>query len=110
MLYVLKYQRQDAYEDNENQDYFYVLLDEFDISQEVSGERYQSGPEHGADETKDDKLAEVHFSNTCNCSDESAHYRHKACHDNRTGSVLLEEGMGLVDIFLLEESRVRAFE
>ena len=110
MLYVLKYQRQDAYEDNENQDYFYVLLDEFDISQEVSGERYQSGPEHGADETKDDKLAEVHFSNTCNCGDESTHYWHKAGHHDRTGSILLEEGMRLFDIFFLEEAGVRAFE
>ena len=110
MLYVLKYQRQNAYEDDENQNYFNVRFDEFDISQEVSGQGYQSGPEHRTDETKDDKLAEVHFPNTGNRGDESTHYWHKARHDNRAGTVLLEEGMRLFDIFFPKQAGVRAFE
>ena len=103
MLDELDDDRQDAYDDNEDEDDLDVLLHEFHIAEEVARKGHETSPEHRTDRTKGKELSKVHLADPGDRGDERAHDRDESGEDDRPGTVPLEKGMRLVDVFALEK-------
>src|ERR671911_1926123 len=87
-----------------------VLLDHVDLAQEVAEQRDADRPQEAADHVERDERAVVHARDTGDDRGERAHDRDEPGQDDRLGAVLVEEGVRLLDVLLLEEARVGAAE
>ncbi len=83
-----------------------VLLDEVDLAQEVPEQRDPDGPQGPADHVERDEGAVVHAGHAGHDRGERAHDGHEPGQHDGLGAVAVEEGLGLVDVVLLEEPGV----
>jgi len=94
------------YDDDHDRDVDLVAEAGEGLAEEDPGGDHDRHPEHGADGTPGEEALAVHPAGTRDQGDERAHDRDEAADDQCLVAVLVEEGVGLVEVVLLQDLAV----
>ena len=107
MLPPLPHHRQHRQEDDDDDGLVDLLPEDGEgRAEEVAGEHQPEDPEHGTDGRPGEEALAIHLADASDDGDEGPHDRHEAADDQRLVAVLVEEGLGLVEVLALDDPAV----